>query len=362
MAAVNARRPASAMDVYAKRLTMDAVAEKFRRHQLHSAPPQAEERVRIRGLQGRLASLNGRYGSAGPLEAGQRRVAVEGLGGAAYRIAPRYLSSAPPRPVEVFYNVGKGAFEPQTYGSDARPRRLRAGSGRPAYSSCKREAEPIAPPVAGSLLPRNDPPTTFHEAWVDGTLPVRLCGHVSGALRWHDPLTGAEVTRGQVDPRRWLPVLIDGIRDAQNAGGAFVALKASIELAGAAGKAGILPALMPSVAPALKAALDLRERSVVCAALRLLLLLLHADEHVGLALRPQYKILLPALAAFRLQTQPSLGDEIERSQHRRINIAELVDECLGVMERRGGEGAGALIKRYVPAYQPEADVLHRGFR
>jgi hypothetical protein len=45
--------------------------------------------------------------------------------------------------------------------------------------------------------------------------------------------------------------------------------------------------------PALKAALDLRERTVVCMALRLLLLLLHADERVGLALRPHYKLLLP---------------------------------------------------------------------
>lgn len=113
---------------------------------------------------------------------------------------------------------------------------------------------------------------------------------------------------------------------------------------------------------ALKAALDMRERTVVCAALRLLMMLLNADERVGLALRPHYRYLLPALAAFKLAGQPSLSDQIEMGQSRRVNVPDLVEEALAVMERRGGPDAGKVIRSHCPSFQPATDVLHRGFR
>jgi len=348
------------LDVYGRRVAREACFEQHRRH-FHGAST-SEQRVRVAGLIGRLASLNGTYGIAGLLDAsGRRRVAMEGMGGAAFAIKKDKLSLAPRAPPATTYNQGTGAF--QLKGKDSHPRRCCAGSGRPSYSTqSSRRDQPIPPPQAGALLPRNDPPVDFHAAWTDGSLPVRLGADIDGELRWHDPLTGAEVVRDKVDARRWLPVLIDGLRDAESAGGAFIALRGSIELVGAAAKAGALPALMPSIVPALKAALDLRERSVVCAALRLLLLLLHTDERVGLALRPHYKVLLPTMAGFALQGQASLSDEIERAQNRRVNVPTLVDEALEAMEKRGGPGAGKLIKLYVPQHRDSEECLHRGFR
>ena len=101
----------------------------------------------------------------------------------------------------------------------------------------------------------------------------------------------------------------------------------------------------------------------MCAALRLLTLVLRSDPRCGRALRPHYKQLLPALAAFKVVgRQPDLADEIEYSQHRAINVLDLIDEALEVMEANGGPGAGDLIKNYVPSWQPSSVELHRGFR
>ena len=347
-------------EAYGRRFAVDMVAEIFRRHKLYAPPSSGEHRVRISGLTDRR-ELNGLHGMAQNGRSGKQRVVIEGYGGAAFNLNPENLALAPPAPADVDYNNGTGAF--QLRQNAAAPRRLQKGSGRPSYSKCIAHQEAIPPPIAGSLLPRNDPPTEFQEAWKDGSLPVRISGDAGGQkLRWIDPLTGGDVPRDQVDARRWLPVLIAGVRDAPSAGGCYVALRGAIELATSAAKAGTLPALMPAAAPAIKAALDLRERSVVCAGLRLLLLLLHADARVGLALRPHYKVLLPAMSAFKLHGQPSLSDEIERSQHRRINVCGLIDEALQALEKFGGPGAGELIRSYVPTFMPASEVLHRGFR
>ena len=69
------------------------------------------------------------------------------------------------------------------------------------------------------------------------------------------------------------------------------------------------------------------------------------------------------MAAFKVAgRQPNLLDEVEYSQHRAINVLDLVDETLEVMEAAGGPGAGELIKSYVPSFQPASVELHRGFR
>ena len=69
------------------------------------------------------------------------------------------------------------------------------------------------------------------------------------------------------------------------------------------------------------------------------------------------------MAAFKCcDRQPALGDSIEMSQHRHINVETLVDEALLEMERSGGPGASAAIKSFVPTWQSADEELHRGFR
>ena len=346
--------------VVARRMAAGGVAEQHLKYKVYSQP-NVQERVRILGVTDRR-DLNGRHGMAGPVQprnGGRRLVVLEGGGGASVSLLPANLELAPPAPENVIYNQGTGGYQQQQH-----VRKCRPGSGKPAYSMNKAPVSgPIAAPISGALLPRHNPPVDFSEAFRDGHLPVRVAGAAeSGELRWLDPLTGAEVPRHQVDARKWLPLLLDGLRDAAP-GAAYVALRGAIELAGTSSRRGTLPPLMPAAVPALKAAFDLRERSVMCAALRLLTLVLRSDPRCGRALRPHYKQLLPALAAFKVVgRQPDLADEIEYSQHRAINVLDLIDEALEVMEANGGPGAGDLIKNYVPSWQPSSVELHRGFR
>ena len=341
------------------------LGEQQRRGKLYGDPNAAEHRVCIHSLKDRR-DLNGKYGMAGPVQpSGKRLVTIEGGGGASISLTMSNLELAAEQPVDAVYNAGAAAYQRRQYSNNGLPRRCRAGSGRPSYSTTKSmaaAAEPIEPPMAGSLLPRANAPTDFTEAFTDGSLPVRLADAVeTGELRWIDPLSGAVVPRAQVDARRWLPLLISGLRDPKPSA-AYIALRASLELVGTTARRGLLPPLMPVIAPSIKAAIDLRERSCVCAAVRLLILILQVEPRCGLALRPHFKVLLPVLAAFKLAGQPSLGDEVERSQHRQINIEDLVDEALEAMEKSGGPGAGELIKQYVTTWQPASVELHRGFR
>ncbi len=322
-------------------------------------------RVRITGLS-KAPELNGRHGNAlGPVnENGLRHVILEGAGAASVALRDCNLQPAPPAPADTEY--ANGGFRLKAPSSGL-PRRCRAGSGAPSYSTrapLRREAPP--PPQAGALLARHDPPAAFAADFRDGSLPVRLAGAGAGehsGLKWIDPLTGVEVPRHEIDASKWLPRLLEGLRDTRTTSGAYLALRAALELAGGAARNGALPPLVTAAVPSLRAALELRERSVVCAALKLLQLLIRADGRAGLALRPHFRGLLPSLAAFKVAgAQANLGDEIEYSQHRRIDISTLIDETLALMEEHGGKGAGAAIKSFVPTFQPADEVLHRGFR
>ena len=345
----------------ARRIAESTVNERHLKYKMYGTP-NAKERVRIFGVTDRR-DLNGKFGLAGPPEArngGRRLVVIEGGGGASISLGPKNLELAPPAPEKTVYNLGRGGYQ-----REPTARRVRPGSGRPAHSTAERTpSAPIAPPMAGALLPRTNPPADYLDAFRDGSLPVRIAGAAeSGELKWIDPITGAEVIRAHVDARKWLPFLLEGLRDTTTASGAYVALRGALELAGTACRKGELPPIMPVAAPALKAALDIRERSCVCAALRLLIMLLRSDPRCGKALRPYYKMLLPAIAAYKVVgKQPDLGDEVEYSQHRQINVLDLIDEALEVMEKTGGDGAGVLIKKFVPAFQPSSVELHRGFR
>ena len=357
----------SADAVLARRVANTSLTEHFLRNNIYSAPPNVSQRVRIIGVTDRR-DLNGRFGMAEPVQpkTGKRLVKLEDGKGASISLKPANLELAPPMPEPAVYNRGTGGYEAKRYGNSSLPRRCKTGSGRPSYSTRNPPPEysaPVTPPLAGVLLPKNDAPAEFVEAFTDGSLPVRVAGAAeSGELRWLDPMTGGEVPRSHVDARRWLPLLFAGLRDP-NPAGAYVALRGALELVGTCSRRGVLPPLMPSVVPSLKAALDLRERSCVCAALRLLTLLLQAEPRAGLALRPYYKQLLPTLGAYKTcGRQPSLGDELEYSQHRHINVESLIDDCLHEMERCGGPGAGDLVKSFVPTFQPAHVELHRGFR
>lgn len=78
---------------------------------------------------------------------------------------------------------------------------------------------------------------------------------------------------------------------------------------------------------------------------------------------PNRRQLLPELALIsQLQREHARDDNVEYSQHRRINVATLVRETLELMEENGGPGSSTLIKSHVPSFHRSDEVLHRGFR
>jgi hypothetical protein len=78
--------------------------------------------------------------------------------------------------------------------------------------------------------------------------------------------------------------------------------------------------------------------------------LVHADPLISEALVPYYRQILPVFQEFLLANL-MLGDRIEYSQRKRINLGDLITETLEEMEKSGGPEAFINIKYMIPTYQ-----------
>ena len=265
-------------------------------------------------------------------------------------------------PMETVYHAGKAQFLPPTYAMNSRPRRCRAGSGAPSYST-RRPPDAISrpsipPPVVGGLAPQPVPlPENYIQAREEGSLPVRMAGPGSGgvpAVVWKTPPENVPV-------HTLLPLLIAGMRDETDVG-RFVATQGACELMDVAARLGTLLPCLPGVVEPLRTALFTRQPHIICSALRFLMRLLKSDDNVGLALRPFYGKLLTPIAPLLLRRAsfPS-GDELDRAADRAINPDDLAAAVLPILEMHGGPDAGVEIRRTIPSYRPIVEPLHRGF-
>lgn len=59
-------------------------------------------------------------------------------------------------------------------------------------------------------------------------------------------------------------------------------------------------------------------------------------QRIGENLVPYYRQLLPILNLFKNQNK-ILGDQIEYSQRKDMNIGDLINESLEILEKTGGE-------------------------
>ena len=82
-----------------------------------------------------------------------------------------------PAPAKTVYNVGQAQYQPaHLHRVSGRPRRCRAGSGAPCYSTRRQNELPassVPAPVAGAFDPSSASAPNFSAARENGSLPVR---------------------------------------------------------------------------------------------------------------------------------------------------------------------------------------------
>lgn len=104
-------------------------------------------------------------------------------------------------------------------------------------------------------------------------------------------------------------------------------------------------------------ALQTKDPEIMCKTLRILQKLVLEHIEIGEDLVPYYRQLLPTLNLFvnknsRWQTDAeNMGDKMDYSQQKNMNLSELIMETLEILERYGGEDAYITIKYMIPTYE-----------
>lgn len=74
------------------------------------------------------------------------------------------------------------------------------------------------------------------------------------------------------------------------------------------------------------------------------------SDTIGEALVPYYRQILPVLNLFKIRNQ-NLGDKIDYSQRKSLNLGDLIQQTLEMFELHGGEDAFINIKYMIPTYE-----------
>jgi len=151
----------------------------------------------------------------------------------------------------------------------------------------------------------------------------------------------------KLDYHHYLPIFFDGIRETKEPY-KFLARQGCRELLGFG--AGKILSVVPQLIIPIKAALNTKDHEIVCEMLKMLVLLVKSDDLVGEALVPYYRQILPIFNLLRGKNL-NIGDNIDYSQRKALNIGDLIDDTLEVFEKYGGEDSFINIKYMIPTYE-----------
>ena len=84
------------------------------------------------------------------------------------------------------------------------------------------------------------------------------------------------------------------------------------------------------------AALNTRDAEVIAITLKILQKLVTCANYVGEALVPYYRQILPIFNLYK-QQNVNIGDAIDYSQRKKLNLGELIQETLEIFEQTGGD-------------------------
>jgi len=194
----------------------------------------------------------------------------------------------------------------------------------------------------------NPPNTELRRFYERGDLPIQIDhGGVANRLAW-------KVEIQKLDFHHYLPIFFDGLRETEPPF-SFVAEQGVMDML-EAGAHKVLPVIPQLIIP-IKTALNTRDPHVIVKVLKVLQALVNCDVAVsggagliGQALVPYYRQILPVLNIF-INKNDNLGDGIDYSQRKRLNMGELINQTLEQLELHGGEDAFINIKYLIPTYQ-----------
>lgn len=136
-----------------------------------------------------------------------------------------------------------------------------------------------------------------------------------------------------LDYHHYLPKFFDGIREKQDPY-RFLAIQGVFDMLDQGG-AKVIPVIPQLIIP-IKTALNTRDPEIIAITLKILQKLVTCASYVGEALVPYYRQILPIFNLYRSNAK-NLGDKIDYSQRKRLNLGELIQETLELFEQTGGD-------------------------
>jgi len=200
---------------------------------------------------------------------------------------------------------------------------------------------PAPPPRAGSTFKRPVIRSEFRRFYDRGDLPVQIFhGAVGGKLAW-------KVDIEKLDYHHYLPMFFDGLREKEDPY-RYIAVQGTYDMLEKGGSK-VLPVVPQLIVP-IKTAMNTRDPEIIATVLKVLQALVLSGEMIGEALVPYYRQILPVFNIYK-NNNKNLGDAMEYSQRKRINLGDLIEETLQVFELHGGEDAFINIKYMIPVFE-----------
>mmetsp|Transcript_64518 Transcript_64518/g.120049 ORF Transcript_64518/g.120049 Transcript_64518/m.120049 type:complete len:311 (-) Transcript_64518:79-1011(-) len=221
------------------------------------------------------------------------------------------------------------------------PRATTAAATTPREVTPREGPAYVSPPRAGSTRRRPVKTSEFRRFYDRGDLPIQVFhGAVGGRIVW-------KVDVDKLDYHHYLPIFFDGLREKEDPY-RFLAVQGTYDMLDKGGSK-ILPVVPQLIIP-IKTALNTRDPEIIATMLKVLQGLVLSGEMIGEALVPYYRQILPVLNIFK-NKNANLGDTIDYSQRKRMNLGDLIEETLEIFEVHGGEDAFINIKYMIPVYE-----------
>jgi len=220
-------------------------------------------------------------------------------------------------------------------------------SGKPggtmgvASASESKRGQSQGPPRAGATMRREVKSSEFRRFYDRGDMPLQIYhGSTGGKISW-------KVDVEKLDYHHYLPLFFDGLREKEDPY-RFLAVQGIYDLLEKGGSK-ILPVVPQLIIP-IKTALGSRDEDIICVVLKVLQTLVQSGDMIGEALVPYYRQILPIFNIYK-QKNRNIGDSMDYSQRKRMNVGDLISETLEMFEATGGEDAFINIKYMVPTYE-----------